>query len=110
MLDDIIVKYFLGENIYIMEVDFENVFIDLGYIGEREVGYLNLIWMIFLGILLEMEKKNFVSLVKLVEKENMNDVVIDFFLCVSDIGYIKMMNRYYKENLYVKMREIIEFV
>ena len=45
--------------------------------------------MISLGILLETEKKNLVSLAKLVEKENMNDAVIDFLLCASDIGYTK---------------------
>ena len=78
----------------------------MGHIGEREVGYLNLIWMISLGILLETEKKNLVSLAKLVEKENMNDAVIDFLLCASDIGYTKVTNRYYKENPYAKRERL----
>ena len=64
--------------------------------------------MISLGILLETDKKNLVSLAKLVEKENMNDAVIDFLLCASDIGYTKMTNVYFKENPYAKTREIIE--
>lgn len=38
----------------------------------------------------------------------MNDAVIDFLLCASDIGYTNMTNRYYKENPYAKTREIIE--
>ncbi|HDR6300728.1 hypothetical protein COD90_16120 [Bacillus cereus] len=107
-LEDIIAKYSLGEAIHTIEGDFDNALIDLGHIGEREVGYLNLIWMISLGILLETEKKNLVSLAKLVEKENMNDAVIDFLLCASDIGYTNMTNRYYKENPYAKTREMIE--
>lgn len=107
-LEDINAKYSLGEAIHTMEVDFENALIDLGHIGKREVGYINLIWMISLGILLETDKKNLVSLAKLVEKENMNDAVIDFLLCASDIGYTKMTNGYYKENPYAKTREIIE--
>ncbi|MBZ4222689.1 PoNi-like cognate immunity protein [Bacillus wiedmannii] len=107
-LEDIIAKYSLGEAIHTIEGDFDNTLIDLGHIGEREVGYLNLIWMISLGILLETEKKNLVSLAKLVEKENMNDAVIDFLLCASDIGYTNMTNRYYKDNPYAKTREIIE--
>ncbi|MED2151177.1 DUF1911 domain-containing protein, partial [Bacillus thuringiensis] len=45
---------------------------------------------------------------KIVDKKNVNDAVIDFLLCASDIGYTKMMNRYYKENPYAKTREIIE--
>ncbi len=32
----------------------------------------------------------------------MNDAVIDFLLCASDIGYTKVTNRYYKENPYAK--------
>ncbi|EOQ28683.1 TPA: DUF1911 domain-containing protein [Bacillus cereus] len=108
-LEDIIAKYSLGEAIHTIEGDFDNALIDLGHIGEREVGYLNLIWMISLGILLETEKKNLVSLAKLVEKENMNDAVINFLLCASDIGYTNMTNRYYKENPYANTREIIEF-
>ncbi|HDR8172600.1 TPA: DUF1911 domain-containing protein [Bacillus thuringiensis] len=107
-LEDIIAKYSLGEAIHTIEGNFDNALIDLGHIGEREVGYLNLIWMISLGILLETEKKNLVSLAKLVEKENMNDAVIDFLLCASDIGYTNMTNRYYKENPYAKTREMIE--
>ncbi|MCQ6373256.1 PoNi-like cognate immunity protein, partial [Bacillus cereus] len=107
-LEDIIAKYSLGEAIHTIEGDFDNALIDLRHIGENEVGYLNLIWMISLGILLETEKKNLVSLAKLVEKENMNDAVIDFLLCASDIGYTKMTNVYFKENPYAKTREIIE--
>lgn len=38
----------------------------------------------------------------------MNDAVIDFLLCASDIGYTKMTNVYFKENPYAKTREIIE--
>ncbi|MFY0138482.1 PoNi-like cognate immunity protein, partial [Bacillus cereus] len=107
-LEDINAKYSLGEAIHTIEGDFDKALINLRHIGENEVGYLNLIWMISLGILLETDKKNLVSLAKLVEKENMNDAVIDFLLCASDIGYTKMTNRYYKENPYAKTREIIE--
>ncbi|KMQ11468.1 PoNi-like cognate immunity protein [Bacillus mycoides] len=107
-LDDITAKYSLGEAIHTMEVDFENAIIELEHIGKKEVGYINLIWMISLGILLETNKQNLVSLAKLVEKENMNDAVIDFLLCASDIGYTKITNVYFKENPYAKTREIIE--
>ncbi|PEA92111.1 hypothetical protein CON66_31485, partial [Bacillus cereus] len=107
-LDNVNAKYSLGEAIHTIEGDFDNALINLKHIGKKEVGYLNLIWMISLGILLETEKKNLVSLAKLVEKENMNDAVIDFLLYASDIGYTKVTNRYYKENPYAKTREIIE--
>jgi len=107
-LNDIIAKYSLGEKINTMVEDFENAITDLENKGEREVGYINLLWMISLGILLETDKKNIVRLAKLVEIENIKDSVIDFLLCASDIEYTKITNVYFKENPYAKTREIIE--
>ncbi|MED1559369.1 PoNi-like cognate immunity protein [Bacillus paramycoides] len=106
--DDISAKYSLGEDISAIEEDFHNAIYDLEHTGSREVGYINLLWMISLGILLETDKKNIERLNKLVEKENMNDALIDFLLCASDTGHTKITNAYFKENPYAKTREIIE--
>ncbi|PEI87016.1 PoNi-like cognate immunity protein [Bacillus toyonensis] len=107
-MEDIRAKYSLGEEISVIEEDFHNAIYDLENTGSREIGYLSLIWMISLGILLETDKKNIERLKKIIDKKNVNDAVIDFLLCASDIGYTKMTNRYYKENPYAKTREIIE--
>ncbi|MBM6648300.1 PoNi-like cognate immunity protein [Bacillus sp. RIT 809] len=107
-MEDIRAKYSLGEDISVIEEDFYNAIYDLENTGSREIGYLSLIWMISLGILLETDKKNIERLKKIVDKKNMNDAVIGFLLCASDIGYTKMTNRYYKDNPYAKTREIIE--
>ncbi|MEC2796266.1 PoNi-like cognate immunity protein [Bacillus thuringiensis] len=107
-MEDIRAKYSLGEDVSVIEEDFHNAIYDLENTGSREIGYLSLIWIISLGILLETDKKNIERLKKIVDTKNMNDAVIDFLLCASDIGYTKMMNRYYKENPYAKTREIIE--
>ncbi|WP_156575279.1 PoNi-like cognate immunity protein [Bacillus luti] len=107
-MEDIRAKYSLGEDISVIEEDFHNAIYDLENTGSREIGYLSLIWMISLGILLETNKKNMERLKKIVDIKNMNDAVIDFLLCASDIGYTKMTNVYFKENPYAKTREIIE--
>ncbi|HDR6286912.1 TPA: DUF1911 domain-containing protein [Bacillus cereus] len=107
-MEDIRAKYSLGEDVSVIEEDFHNAIYDLENTGSREIGYLSLIWMISLGILLETDKKNIERLKKIVDKKNVNDAVIDFLLCASDIGYTKVTNRYYKENPYAKTREIIE--
>ncbi|WP_367888407.1 PoNi-like cognate immunity protein [Bacillus wiedmannii] len=108
-MEDIRAKYSLGEDISVIEEDFHNAIYDLENTGSREIGYLSLIWMISLGILLETDKKNIERLKKIVDKKNMNDAVINFLLCASDIGYTNMTNRYYKENPYANTREMIEF-
>ncbi|WP_242274691.1 PoNi-like cognate immunity protein [Bacillus cereus group sp. BfR-BA-01310] len=107
-LEDINAKYSLGEAIHTMEVDFENAVIALEHTGTSKVGYIYMLWIISLGILLETDKKNIEKLKKIVDKKNMNDSVIDFLLCASDIGYTKITNVYFKENPYAKTREIIE--
>ncbi|WP_397537121.1 PoNi-like cognate immunity protein [Rummeliibacillus pycnus] len=107
-IEDIRAKYSLGEDISEIEEDFHNAIYDLEHIGNNEIGYIFLIWMISLGILLETDKKNIERLNRVIEKKNINDSVIDYLLYASDIGYTKITNAYYKENPYAKTREIIE--
>lgn len=106
--ENVIAKYSLGEDISAIEEDFHNAIDYLEHTGTREVGYLDLLWMVSLGILLETDKKNIERLSKLVEKKKISDSVIDFLLCASDIGWTKITNVYFKENPYAKTREIIE--
>ncbi|MGH1041206.1 hypothetical protein COE92_01545 [Bacillus wiedmannii] len=107
-MNDIRAMYSLGEDISKMEVYFYNAIDDLEQTETSKVGYIYMLWIISLGILLETDKKNLERLKKIVDKKNMNDAVIDFLLCASDIGYTNMTNRYYKENPYAKTKEIIE--
>ncbi|ATP40188.1 hypothetical protein CSE16_09100 [Solibacillus sp. R5-41] len=107
-MEDIRAKYSLGDDIGTFEEDFHNALDDLEHTGTREVGYLSLLWTISLGILLETDKKNIERISKVVEKKEINDAVIDFLLCASDIGYTKIANEYDKENPYAKTREIID--
>lgn len=107
-MEDIRAKYSLGYDISTIEEDYHNAIDDLEQTGTREVGYLSLLWTISLGILLETDKKNIERLSKVVEKKEINDAVIDFLLCASDIGYTKITNEYYKENPYAKTRGIID--
>ena len=67
-----------------------------------------MLWIISLGILLETDKQNMKRLAKVVENQNMNDFVIDYLLCVSDIGWTKISNAFYKELPYTKTKEIIK--
>lgn len=107
-MENIRAKYSLGEDISTIEEEFDNAIYDLENVINKKAGYLNLLWMISLGILLETDKKNIERLSKLAEKENIQDSVIDYLLYASDIGWTKITNIYYKENPYSKTKEIIE--
>lgn len=107
-MENIRSKYSIGENISTIEEDFIDCINDLENIGKKKARYLNILWMISLGILLETDKENIIRLSKLVDKENIEDGVIDYLLCASDIGWSKIRNVYSKENPYSKTKEIIE--
>src|SRR5699024_7386785 len=107
-LDIVRAKYSLGDRITTIEEGSEDAVSDLEKIGNIEAGYLNLLWIISLGILLETDKQNMKRLAKVVENQNMNDFVIDYLLCVSDIGWTKISNAFYKELPYTKTKEIIK--
>ncbi|MGE7022129.1 PoNi-like cognate immunity protein [Solibacillus cecembensis] len=107
-INDISAKYSLGDDISTIEEDYHNAIDNLEQTGKKEAGYINILWTISLGILLETDKKNIERLSKVVEKKEINDAVIDFLLCSSDIGYPKISNQYDKKNPYAKTREIID--
>lgn len=100
--------YSSGMQIEELNQDFEYAILCMENYGGHIIGYLNLLWMISLGILLETDKENIKRLSKLVEKENIKDSVIDYLLYASDIGWTKVTDIYYKENPYSKTKEIIE--
>lgn len=107
-LEDIRAKYSIGEEINDIEEDFLHAIDYIKNLGERKAGYLNLLWMISLGILLETDKEHLKTLQEAVEKEKIQDFVIDYLLTACDIGYEKISNVYDKEIPYSYTREMIE--
>src|SRR5699024_4833815 len=75
---------------------------------DEDSGYLKLLWMVSLGILLETDKENIKRLSEIIKKQNVNDFVIDYLLCASDIGWTHISNNFVEEIPYAKTKEIIE--
>lgn len=107
-LDDILAKYSLGEDVSLIEDDFLHAIYDLERTGTKTVGYIHILWMISLGILLETDKRNIEKLGKIAAEKNIQDSLIDYLLCASDIGWTSITSSWEKENPYSKTREIIE--
>src|SRR5699024_6751913 len=107
-MENIRAKYSVGESVSTIEQDFEHVINYLKNIQNRGFGYLNLLWLTSLGVLLETDKENMKILAEIVEKQNMNDFVIDYLLCASNIGWTKINNTFFKEAPYTKTKEIID--
>src|SRR5699024_10382864 len=107
-LENIRAKYSIGEKVNMIESDFVGALHDLEKTGEEEIGFLNLLWMIAIGILLETDKENMKKIANVVEKEGIEDFVIDYLLSASDVGWTKISRTFSKEVPYTKIKEIIE--
>lgn len=100
--------YSAGMSIEYLNEDFEYTVLCMENYDEQRAGYLNLLWMVSLGILLETDKSNIERLSKIVEKEKIKDGVIDYLLCASGIDWGMVNGSYVEENPYAKTKEIIE--
>ncbi|MFP7493411.1 DUF1911 domain-containing protein [Terribacillus saccharophilus] len=106
--DIIRAKYSIGKSVESIMDDFEEAITDLENMGQMKVGYLDLLWMVSLGILLETNKSNMERLSVLVQKYKTNDFVIDYLLTASNIEWNKITYMFEKENPYSVTKEIIE--
>ena len=106
-MQNICAKYSLGNQIADIEEDYLEAINALENIGERKVGYVNLIWLAGIGILVETDKENMKKLSYAVRKESIDDALMDFLLRSYNIGWSHESNRYEKENPYAKTEMII---
>ena len=100
--------YSLGDPVNILDEGFIDAIQDLEQSGDEDTGYLNLLWMVSLCILLETDKQYIKILSEIIKKQNVNDFVIDYLLCASDIGWTHISNNFVEEIPYAKIKEIIE--
>src|SRR5699024_6791123 len=107
-LDNARPHYSLGDPVDILHKGFTEAIQDLEKSEKERIGYLNLLWMVSLGILLETDKENIKRLSEIIKKQQLNDFVVDYLLCACDIGWTHISNSFDKEIPYANTKEIIE--
>src|SRR5699024_10957081 len=107
-LDNARAHYSLGDPVDILHKGFTEAIQDLEKSEKERIGYLNLLWMVSLGILLETDKENIKKLSEIIKKQQLNDFVIDYLLCACDIGWSHISNSFDKEIPYANTKEIVE--
>src|SRR5699024_10797075 len=107
-LHNIRAHYSIGDPVNVLDEVFIGAVQDLEKSEDEDSGYLKLLWMVSLGILLETDKENIKTLSEIIKKQNVNDFVIDYLLCASDIGWTHISNHFVEETPYANTKEIIE--
>ena len=107
-IDMIMAKYSLGSTPDTMVNDYLDCITCLENMGEEGLGYIFFLWMVALGILLEVNKEELKRLACIIENKKIEDALIDFLLKACNIEWQHYRNTYQKENPYSKTAEIIE--
>jgi len=104
----LIAKYSLGSHPDEMIEDYLNGIEYLENVGNAEPWYVDVLRMVSLGILLEVDKKDLKRLACAIEKQKIEDALLDFLLKACDIGWNHNTSRYERKNPYAKTAEIIQ--
>jgi len=78
--ETLIAKYSLGSHPDEMIEDYLNGIEYLENVGEEKVWYIDLLWMLSLGILLEVDKQDLKRLACVIEKQKKEDALLDWVL------------------------------
>jgi hypothetical protein len=78
--DIFFIKYSLGENISSIVKDYINVIDSMKNTWEKASGYVQMANMLSVGIMLEIETKEFNKLIELIKKDNPKDYLIDLLI------------------------------
>ena len=73
-------SYSLGENIEVLTKTYNNSISKFIKTYNKDSFYVQMIWMLSIGIMLEIEDNDFNSLVQLVDNDNPNDYLVDFLI------------------------------
>ncbi|MFV0305796.1 MAG: PoNe immunity protein domain-containing protein, partial [Moheibacter sp.] len=76
----IISKYSLGLPVMDLVEDYKQSIIFMKKGWRAESGYVQMVWMLSIGIMLEIEQEYFDKLVNLVERDSLQDYLVDFLI------------------------------
>lgn len=106
--DDIfIAKYSMGIDIKEMRKEYYSVIESMEQSWKAESGYVEMVWYLSIGIMLEVEKEIFDKLKSLVERDNLNDYLVDFLLQHSATQWSKQTTRFEFPVPYKNLSEVI---
>jgi hypothetical protein len=106
-LDNLIANYSLGETIESIKKEYLSTLNYYQHSWSQSNGYVSMIWMLSIGIMLEIEQEQFMKLVSCVEKDDPNDFLIDFLIS-SKISDWEKHNNFKFPRPYENIKQVID--
>lgn len=79
-LDNLIAAYSAGESLIRIKEDYKSALLYFRYAWDSTSHYVQMVWMLSMGIMLDVEEEDFSILVGCLEKDDPNDFLIDFLI------------------------------
>lgn len=79
-LDNLLAAYSAGESLTRIKEEYKTALPYFRYAWYSTSFYVQMVWMLSIGIMLDVEKEDFSILIECVEKDNPNDFLIDFLI------------------------------
>lgn len=100
-------KYSMGEPVTNLKEDYSQAvsFMEKGWKGIS--GYVQMVWMLSIGIMLEVEAEEFNKLVQLAERDNLRDYLTDFLIQYRSASWGKQHAEFRFPKPYQTLAEVI---
>jgi hypothetical protein len=72
--------YSLGKNLEDLKIEYYSIVSTMEHCWEQESGYIEMIWMLSIGKMLEIENAVIFKLIEIVKKDNPKDYLVDFLI------------------------------
>ncbi|KXH84876.1 PoNi-like cognate immunity protein [Chryseobacterium kwangjuense] len=107
-LDNMVAAYSVGEAISKIKEEYIRTLDYFIHSWEQSNSYVQMVWMLSIGIMLDIEQKDFLKLVECVKIDDPNDYLVDF-LIASRVESWSMHSSFKFAKPYKTLTEVIDF-
>ncbi len=101
-------SYSIGEDVEKVKEIYTQTIEYMQGVWREQNGYIQMVWMLSIGIMLEIDQEKFNILVEMVEKSELDDYLVNFLISYRNPNWSKKANSFMFNNPYAFTKEIIE--
>jgi hypothetical protein len=107
--DIFLAKYSIGEDVQKVKKEYNSLIPLIEKNWKKSNGYVQMVWILSIGIMLEIEDSDFSKLVQIIEKDNPNDYLVDLLIHYRLPIWQGKSDSFMFKRPYQAIREIVSF-
>ncbi|WP_373846965.1 PoNe immunity protein domain-containing protein [Bacteroides heparinolyticus] len=106
-LENIITSYSIGKTMSELIVGYNTIIPMMKDCWRKSNGYIQMVWLLSMGIMLEAEKDVFIQLAECTKKDNPNDYLIDFLIHSRIPAWEVKSSQFFSARPYLFLEQVI---